>query len=194
MLPGEGLRRGGALSVSRIYCKQSFPFGDGEFKSSLANTLPIPAASRAASSPPSSLCIPASRHLPWGWHLSPPEVPRAHPCWCLSPAWAEPWLWLLSLGLARKFASCHIIPLVDPVGSCLCLCKWRRRNPCSGETCGQIAMSFSSLVLPTQLGSPGCLLRGCLCQRRWQSVIRERVTPSLALSWDRADHSPCPHS
>lgn len=144
--------------------------------------------------PPSSLCIPASRHLPWGWHLSPPEVPRAHPCWCLSPAWAEPWLWLLSLGLARKFASCHIIPLVDPVGSCLCLCKWWRRNPCGGETCGQIATSFSSLVLPTQLGSPGCLLRGCLCQRRWQSVIRERVTPSLALSWDRADHSPCPHS
>ena len=77
---------GHALNVSRIYCKQCFPFGDGVFKSSLTHTIPIPAASRAASSPSSSLCIPVSRHLSWGRHLSPlrssqgSSLPVSVPC------------------------------------------------------------------------------------------------------------------
>jgi len=54
--------------------------------------------------------------------------------------------------------------------------------------------SCSSPVLPTQLRSPECLPRGCLCQQRGQGVVRECATPSLAPSWDGAEDRPYPHS
>ena len=101
MLPGDGLGRGGALNVSRIYCKQRFPFGDGEFKSSLTHTLPIPAASRAASSPPSvSLC---QDTFPGAGIYPPQKLPRLIPagvcplCWLSLGYGSSPWALLANL-------------------------------------------------------------------------------------------------
>lgn len=98
--PGRGWE-GGCFECFQDLSQTALPFGDGEFKSSLTHTLPIPAASRAAPSPPS--VSPCQDTFPGAGIYSPQKLPGLIPagvcplCWLSLGYGSSPWALLADL-------------------------------------------------------------------------------------------------